>query len=271
MQPLTPIEKRWQDGAQRWTAPDRDVFRPALFAVDVVPERAAKAFVTTHHYSHTFPAARLTVGLFGPGAELVGTAVFSQPMTDQVLSKHAGATRADACELGRFVCLDSVAYNGESWFLARAFRLLRSEKGIRAVVSFADPLEYRQGALVVKSSHWGTIYQASNATYVGRSWARTHLVAPDGRPVSPRALSKIRAQDRGSAYAERQLVQRGAPARAFGESPNDWLDRVMASPGFTHQRHPGNLTYVFGLDALGRSRIAAQHGAGLPYPRARAA
>ena len=38
-------------------------------------------------------------------------------------------------ELGRFVLLDSVAGNGETWFLARSFEILRKH-AIVGVVSF---------------------------------------------------------------------------------------------------------------------------------------
>src|SRR5690606_11047103 len=129
----------------------------------------AKAFVRDHHYAGTFPAARLSVGLFGPGARLEGVAVFSVPMNQRVVPRYTGLEPADGAELGRFVCLPSVRFNGESWFLARAFRLLRAEKGVAGVVSFADPLERRTAwGELAKRAHWGTIYQASNALYAGR-------------------------------------------------------------------------------------------------------
>ena len=45
----------------------------------------------------------------------------------------------DAVELGRLVLLDEVPGNGESWFIARCFELLRRE-GIVGVLSFSDPV-----------------------------------------------------------------------------------------------------------------------------------
>lgn len=264
-------DKRWHEREQRWVAPG-DLFDPRALAVDVIPDDTPAArFVCEHHYAGSFPAARFRVGLYGSGAQLVGAAVFSEPMTGAVLRRWTRRDSATACELGRFVLLPEIGFNGESWFLARAFRLLAAEKRIRSVVSFADPVAWRAAGRVVKAEHWGTIYQASNALYAGRSCARTHLFAPDGRPISPRALSKIRNQERGARYAERMLIDRGAPPRAFGESPVSWLRSIARAPGFERRRHPGNLAYVFGLDAVARTELRQLHRGGQRYPKRRAA
>jgi hypothetical protein len=135
-------------------------------------------------------------------------------MNQQVIPAHTGLAPAAGAELGRFVCLDSVLFNGESWFLPRAFALLAAEKDVAGVVSYADPLERRTAAGVVyKRQHWGTIYQATNALFVGRSSPRRLLLAPSGQVVSERSLSKIRQEERGWRYASAQLMAAGAPPR----------------------------------------------------------
>jgi len=260
-------EKRWTERLERWVTP-RDVFRPDGFAVDVLRDRDAKAFVTREHYSGTYPAARCAIGLFLEKS-LVGVAVFSVPANARVLPHYFGED-VNAAELGRFVCAPCVGYNGESWFLARAFRALREVKQIVGVLSYADPLERTTAdGEIAKRAHWGTIYQASNARYVGRAEPLTLLVTADGRVISPRALSKIRNDERGARYAAAQLEAFGAPARAFGEEPAAWVTRV--SSGFRKIRHPGNLAYVFGLTPAIRTSIDVQWGAGQPYPKAKAA
>lgn len=149
----------------------------------------------------------------------------------------------------------SVGFNGESWFLARAFPLVASEKGVRGIVSYADPLERTTIAgELMKRQHWGTIYQATNAVYAGRSAPRWLVLAPDGTVVSGRSLSKIRLMERGWEYAMRQLLAYGAPPREWGEAPADWLQRALASPVFRRVRHPGNLAYVFGTDRAAMRR-----------------
>lgn len=267
-------DKRWQDRRERWARPDV-VFDPSGFAVDVVPERVARRLVTEHHYSGSFPAARLSVGLFrkpGPRAEteLAGIAVFSVPMSSAVIPARIGIPASEGVELGRFVCLPVVAFNGETWFLRRALAALRAEKReVRAVLSYADPLErWSEGGLLCKPAHFGTIYQASNAIYVGRAKPRYVVMTRGGQVVSGRALSKISNQDQGHVYASQQIEAAGAPPRGHLEDPSDWLRRVLVEPAFIKIRHPGNYAYALGLDRAVNQNLKPR---ALPYPKRMAA
>lgn len=269
---MIEIDKRWHRRRSTWVRPPV-IFNPNGYAVDVIDDdTTAKAFICEHHYAHSYPAAKFRVGLFGPGPELVGIAIFSEPMNNHTITKYTGLEKALGAELGRFVCLPSVAFNGESWFIPRAFRFLLGEKAIRGVVSYADPLERRNAAgELMKRQHWGTIYQATNALYVGRSKPRTLLIAPDGNVFSERTLQKIRHQERGWGAAVNYLVRLGIPSRAVLEDPAAWINRWIATPFFQKVHHPGNLTYVFGLDRQATAQIKEMHNGGLPYPRAEAA
>lgn len=242
------------DACQRWLF-RRSSFRPigetiATHAHEVarIPDDATpKAFVEAHHYSGSYPAARERFGLYR-GARLVGVAVFSIPCRPEVLTSVFPGDPLESVELGRFVLLDEVPANGETWFLARALREL-ARTGYRGVVSFSDPFP-RQSALdgsTTFAGHVGTIYQASNATYLGTTQRRSLKLLPCGRVLSARALSKIRAGERGWRAAAEPLVRAGADA-----PPDDhderrfWLARVL--PHFTRTiRHPGNHRYAFPL------------------------
>jgi hypothetical protein len=258
------LDKRWNRHVEQWVSPP-ELFRPSGYGVDVIPERDARTLVCEHHYSGTFPAARLSVGL-KHGNDLVGVAVFSVPMNQATIPAHAGVAPDEGAELGRFVCLPSVAFNGETWFLARAFQALRADKPqIRAVVSFADPVERSTAeGFLCKPAHAGTIYQASNAAFLGRARPHWLWLDRDGRVLSPRALSKIRQQERGHRYAEAQLLAAGADPRRSSEEPAQWLERILRPPLFRRMRHPGNFTYVFGLDRETRAQAMARS---MPYPR----
>lgn len=264
------FNKRWTHRAQRWVAPGR-LFQPRDFAVDVPDtETVAKRWIVEHHYSGSFPAARLTVALYGRRAQLVGCAVFSVPMNANVVTSYTGAADWRAgVELGRFVCSPDVAYNGETWFLARAFAALREAKPeVEYVISYADPVaRLNLTGELVKPEHWGTIYQASNALYCGRSSPRRLLYAPDGSVISERALSKLRLEERGWPHCYRRLIAAGAPERQRGELLAEWVRRVTTRPGWERRRHDGNLTYVFGLTKPARDSLREIHGAGLPYPK----
>jgi hypothetical protein len=110
-----------------------------------VGEVEAKDFVEAHHYSRAYPAARFRFG--GTGTESV--------------------------ELGRFVLLDEVPFNGETWMLGQCF---------------SDPFPRTDSSgREVFRGHLGTIYRAHNARYLGRGTPRTLRLLPDGSVLSERA------------------------------------------------------------------------------------
>jgi len=100
--------------------------------------------------------------------------------------------------------------------------------------------------------------------YVGRSSPRTDLVLPNGRLMSMRALSKIRAGDTGRRYAMNQIVSAGAEPPRAAEDPPDWLVRLEREGILRRQRHPGNDVYVFPLAKS--ARLAARAAPAFPYP-----
>lgn len=263
------------DACQRWRD-RRHTFRRAALEggfdrsrYDVAPiaEAVASAFVTRHHYSGSYPASRLRYGLFDRGV-LVGAAVLSVPCRKEVLTAALPELEpyAESVELGRFVLLDSAPANTETYFLARAFELARRD-GVRGVVSFSDPHPRRTaGGETVFAGHVGTIYQAKGATYTGTGRPRTIYLLPDGAVFSDRAISKIRAGERGHDYAERLLVSWGARAR-HGEAAGEWLAAAFDAANVRRVRHPGNHRYVFTLgSARERRRIRLGLGS-LPYPK----
>lgn len=270
--PQQLLDQRWRERSATYR-PAGEPIRTSEYDVAPIQEDAvARAFVERHHYSGTYPAARERIGLFRGrelgAAQLVGVAVFSHPCADRVLTNvFPRLPVLEAVELGRFVLLDEVPGNGETWFLARAFELLRA-RGIRGVVSFSDPIARTddQGRPVFPG-HLGTIYQAHNARYLGRGTARSLKLLPDGTVLSARAIQKIRAGTKGWRYAAEQLQAFGAEpldAAADRGARMDWLGRWM--PRLTRDlRHPGNLRYAWPLAR--RVELAA----GGAYPKARAA
>lgn len=258
---------------QRWTA-GRASYRPAGEPIDpsrygvelLVDDTTPRAFVERHHYSGSFPAARCRVGLYR-SHELVGVAVFSLPPQPRALPRWCGT--GDSVELGRFVLVDDVPANGETWFLARALDVVAGELGVRAVLSYSDPTPRTTwSGEVVMPGHVGTIYQASNARYVGRSRRELLWIDPNGRTVSRRSLSKIRLGERGAGKAYDRLVALGAPRIAPGESGESWVRRALQEGPFRQLRHPGNHAYAFAVgDAPKRTRRSFPAVAG-PYPKA---
>lgn len=243
-----PPCQRWRSRRDSYRRPGEPI--PTLdYEVALIDsDREARAFVERHHYSGSYPAARVRVGLYR-GPLLVGVAVFSQPTNNAVITGLAhGLGHRDGVELGRFVLLDDVPGNGETWFLGRCFELLRARGDVAAVVSFSDPTpRTAAGGRLVFPGHVGTIYQAHNATYLGRSTCRTLRLLPDGTVFSARAAQKIRARERGWVYAVEQLVAHGAPAPRDGADLGPWLREALALVTRT-MRHPGNHRYAWALD-----------------------
>ena len=215
-----------------------------------IEEAVAKNYVVANHYSGTYPAARFRAGLFEHSEfhrpRLVGVAVFSVPMTQSVIPKYLGVAASRGVELGRLVLDHAVPGNGESFFLGRAFKLLRTAINPDGVVSFCDPVaRFNAAGAEVKRSHTGVIYRAHNAMAAGRTLPRTQLLLPNGLCASERALSKIRNHEQGYDYAVRQLLAAGAPPRMLGEAPSGWLARLRAAGFLRTIRHPGNYAFVW--------------------------
>lgn len=258
---MTNVSQRWRSGRAAYR-PAGEPIDPRRFEVaPIEDDRTAKTFVVEHHYSGSYPAARRRFGLYR-GAALVGVAVFSVPANAAALSCLPGAPE-ESVELGRFVLLDDVPANGESWFLARAFEQLRRE-GFVGVVSFSDPCgRTRADGGLVFPGHVGTIYQASNAVYLGRSKAETVRLLPDGSVLHRRALAKLRNGERGRRYVEGLLERHGAPAREPGENPRDYADRCLRAVTRPF-RHGGNHKYAWALQRRDRRFLPPS----LPYPKA---
>jgi hypothetical protein len=247
------VNQRWTRGQSSFRHPD-EVIDTAAHEVAPIVEVKAKAFVCRHHYSGSYPANRFDFGLFRRG-DLVGVATFSHPVNNLTITNNLpGVTRAtDGVELGRFVLLDEVPGNGETWFLARCFELLRPE-GLAGVVSFSDPHPRTTDAgAAVFPGHIGTIYQAHNAVYLGRSDPDTLFLLPDGRSLNKRTLSKARRGECGRAYVARILQSYGAdePRGDFRAWVDGWVGR------------PGNHKYVWGLSRAVRRLLPA----GQSYPK----
>jgi hypothetical protein len=129
-----------------------------------------------------------------------------------VLTNVFHCSAIDAVELGRFVRLDNVPANGETWFLARCFEQLKREDLV-GVVSFSDPVPRRtREGTIVHPGHIGTIYRAFNGCYLGLGVRRTLLLLPDGSVLNVRTVQKIRRMERGWKYAAALLERFGADA-----------------------------------------------------------
>lgn len=263
--------QRQRDGRTSWR-PAGEIIQTNAYEVAPIDgkgsDNIAKAFVQQHHYSGSYPAARERVGLYR-SSKLVGVAVFSHPASEAVL-EPLPCDRLEGVELGRFVLLDDVPGNGESWFLARSLEILKA-RGYRALLSHSDPLPRRTNAgELVLPGHVGIIYQATNAVYAGRSGAELHVLKPDGTILSPRSMTKIRRWERGAQGAVDELVEIGAtPPTASDLATRDgrraWMWREIFAT-CRRMPHAGNHRYLWAIDKKLRKDVA-KLATGESYPK----
>ena len=251
---------RWSPGGrQSWRRRRDGGFDSRLYVVREIWTRQAKPFVVGTHYLGSMPSDKRNYGLFEiDGGRLVGVAVLSYPTSEKTIpSVFPGLDPSEAADLGRFVLLDEVPANAESWFLGKV-REKAAEKSVldpdkpvlRGLVMFSDPVQRRRAdGTLICPGHVGTIYQASGCLYLGTSDASTEAVLPDGTVFGRRTAQKIRAREKGHAYAERKLVALGAQPMRPGEKPAAWLREALDAAGARRFRHPGKHKYAIALGA----------------------
>src|SRR5215472_6793609 len=78
--PANDYTQRWRERKHSWRHKSEGGFNRADYEIAVIhDDTTARTFVCTHHYSGTYPAARLRYGLYTQGGLLVGVAVLSIP------------------------------------------------------------------------------------------------------------------------------------------------------------------------------------------------
>lgn len=192
--------------------------------VERIPAAVGKAFIIQHHYSHGVHNGPMTWGLLD-GEELVGVIAFATPSSEAVCASVFGPEgKRSVTELHRLVLLDRMPRNTESWFISRALAALKAERPqYRAVLSFADATQ----------GHVGTIYQATNAIFTGRSGRATFYLDRDGRLRHPRQngvnITPVEAAARGWRPTKREGKYRYLFLLG-GRAERRWLESQVRLP-----------------------------------------
>jgi hypothetical protein len=284
--PASAYCQRWGSGRHSFRHPSEGGFDARRFTVVPMAKPDAERFACTHHYDDTAPATRRAYALTTDderlaadparidGRAVVGVALLSTPMQARVLTNVFPTLEPyyESLELGRFVLLDDVPANAESFFLGAVFRLAAAD-GLRGVVSFSDPLPRHRRLddgtfATLMPGHVGLIYQATNGYACGRSERVTEWHLPrHGRVLSNRTLQKIKAGESGADGAERRLVTLGARPRRAGEPSRTWLLDALADLGAESVRHPGKYRYAWPLGNRTQRRNTVIALPRTPYPK----
>lgn len=255
---LTDRNQRWRDRRESFV-PGASIIDPNHYAVEPLRTTEAKRFIETHHYLATYPVARFAAGLYrktGPAAqsELAGVAVFAEPSTSAVVTKHTGLEPQQGTTLARFILLNDVAGNGETFFLSRAIQLLRQAKpAIIGMASFSDP----------NNGHIGQVYQAASARHVAVTKPRYgyHIA---GLSIADRTISKIANEESGADGAIRRLVDMGCPPPRSQEALRTWLERLQAGGSIQRMKRQPLFVYSFAFTKAAKAKLRQLPT--LPYP-----
>lgn len=174
------------------------------YQVQRIPCKQAKEYIIKNHYSHgCHNSPSPCYGLF-EGGVLIGVLMFATPCSEAVRASVFGKEyKNSVTELHRLHILDVTPKNTESWFISRCLTLLKEDKPqIKAVISFADTTQ----------GHQGTIYQATNFYYVGKTSSATFYIDETGRLRHPRQngvnITREMAKDYGWKPVKRMAKNR---------------------------------------------------------------
>ncbi len=182
-------------------------------------ERAdVSEFIETHHYSKNINGciADYCYALFTDSGLMVGAMFFGRmAMANQW--KRFSDIESNVIELRRLCCVDDTPKNTESYFIAKALKLLSKDWRKGLVVSYADK-EY---------GHSGIIYQASNFEMIGEIKG-AKVIVYQGRLYHDKT---IRTKYKGE-------------LKPFAKKIKDALDSGDAY----YKKTAGKFTYVYNLN-----------------------
>lgn len=123
-----------------------------VLTVTNIERKIAQETVVREHYLHRRTSVSYAMGLWDD-EELVGVVTFGTPPSRHLQISACRTNPELVVELNRLWVDDRMPRNTESWFIARALKLLPP----LIVVSYAD----------TKFGHWGHMYRAANFFYAG--------------------------------------------------------------------------------------------------------
>lgn len=138
-------------------------------SVREINKKIAKKMIVEHHYTHAWTACRYALGVYYKDEDsryfgdnkLIGCLVYGHPVGAAAAESVSPVLdKGSVLELKRLYIHDGYGKNIESYSISQSFDWLReNDPSVKALMSYADSAE----------DHLGTIYQATNWLYQGRS------------------------------------------------------------------------------------------------------
>ena len=169
------------------------VARRGDYVTRMIPHATAVALIVSHHYAGGAPnTAVYSFGLVRLGV-VVGAAIWIPPTRPCAESVDRGNWR-HVLSLSRLALAPGEPKNAASVFIGAMVRAIRNGGRWCSLVTFADESQ----------GHTGTIYKATNWTYVGLTKPEPRWVDADGRQVS-RLSTKSRTAAQMDALGHRMV------------------------------------------------------------------
>jgi len=169
--------------------PEQDSYRkiigcvkPEEVEVKEISLKLARQIIVKNHYSHAWPHNNIIALGYYAGNKLLGVLCYGLGAAKNLIpSVCEGVSKDEGLELTRLFSFDWGPKNIESYMISQSFKYLQANfPKIKVLVSFADPSE----------GHQGTIYQATNWIYTGKSKGANFYKVND-RVTHPRTFSDL--------------------------------------------------------------------------------
>ncbi len=153
-------------------------FKADEWEVKPAPLQEGRALVAAHHYSKGGSNTAVYMhGLYNKhDGQLYGVARWLPP-TRVACESVNKADWKRVLSLTRLAILPEVPQNAATFLMGRSIRLIRKEGRFVSLVTYADESQ----------GHAGTIYKASNWTYIGRTGPYPRWLDKAGRQVAAKA------------------------------------------------------------------------------------
>jgi hypothetical protein len=181
-----------------------------FYSTDEIPEprslfvrrgkvKEARPFIAAHHYTHIMPDSTKEVCMGYYDDVLAVICVFGMGKgKNQYIRLIPDLQDGEYRELTRLWSPDNMPKNTESKLISTSLKMLPKE--VKIVLSYADPGQ----------NHLGTIYQATNWYYIGRTSGGQKMINHLGEEVHPRLVSmyKLRHPEKYGQLTMRQIMDK---------------------------------------------------------------
>ena len=147
----------------------------ALFSIKEIDKKLANKIQIENHYLHTKASCVHGFGLFYED-KIIGVILYGNPTAPTTIDICGGQERKNVIEITRLWIADGTPKNTESYFIGNTIKMVDKE----IIVAFADP-EY---------NHIGTVYQASNFIFTGKSDRGGRVIAIKNNNIHNKTLWK---------------------------------------------------------------------------------